>query len=253
MQPIVPSSSAPNPLGYYVYRFIDPRNGESFYVGFSDRASFDVTDLISDVHSVADYYALEARKQAINAAGEKIQVIVHRHGLSSKVAVELRAALMDVFLTASQRLPAIPVDWRGAGSVAAVRRRLEPPIDSFSEKTLLVRVSPYLSKGSFESQIRQPRRMDLVKSSQAKLILALVEDVIVEVFLQEAVSFMANPKLSDPETTASVHALHVRPAPADLASEFAGKRVAARFVPPSGLRSVRYSWGKAHVESEEVS
>ena len=85
-------------LGHYVYRLIDPRNGETFYVGRGQgnrvfaHAKGELDD--SD-QSVADP-KLE-RIHEIHALGMNVAHIIHRHGMSNAAAREVEAALIDAY------------------------------------------------------------------------------------------------------------------------------------------------------------
>jgi hypothetical protein len=88
-------------LKYYVYRLIDPRNGETFYVGKgkSDRVfqhAFGSLDL-----SVGDEDADDAKMQRIKeirSAGLEVAHVIHRHGIENEdVAFQIEAAVMDCY------------------------------------------------------------------------------------------------------------------------------------------------------------
>ncbi len=80
-------------LKTYVYRLIDPRNGETFYVGkgqgnrvFSH--SRGEQNLIGD-----DLDNKVKRIREIRLAGFEVAHVIHRHGMDEKTAFEVEAAL----------------------------------------------------------------------------------------------------------------------------------------------------------------
>jgi hypothetical protein len=83
-------------LKTYVYRLIDPRNGETFYVGkgrgdrvFSHvRAEIDGDDLGNNKLQ---------RIRTIRLAGFEVAHVIHRHGMDDKTAFEVEAALIDAY------------------------------------------------------------------------------------------------------------------------------------------------------------
>lgn len=84
-------------LKVYVYRLIDPRSGETFYVGkgrgnrvfqHALGVSADYPGELSD--------KLE-RVKAIRLAGLDVAHVIHRHGLDDAQAFEVEAALIDAY------------------------------------------------------------------------------------------------------------------------------------------------------------
>ena len=80
-------------LKWYVYRLIDPRNGETFYVGKGqgDRVFAHASGLVVDDDSDVSDPKLPVKE--IQAAGLEVGHIVHRHGMGETVAYEVEAAL----------------------------------------------------------------------------------------------------------------------------------------------------------------
>jgi uncharacterized protein len=90
------NSAVQEAIGYYVYRLIDPRTGETFYVGkgvgnrlFAHVAESD-RDLDRKTHKLTTI-------SAIKKAGLGVQYLIHRHGLTEKEAFEVEAALLDAY------------------------------------------------------------------------------------------------------------------------------------------------------------
>lgn len=82
-------------LGYYVYRLIDPRNGETFYIG-KGKGNHVFAHARGDIES--DSLSEKMTKiRSIRIAGFDVAHVIHRHGLSEKSALEVEAALMDAY------------------------------------------------------------------------------------------------------------------------------------------------------------
>jgi len=82
-------------LKTYVYRLIDPRNGETFYVG-KGRGN----RVFSHIHMEAGLEDDEKdpkleRIRSIRLSGFEVAHVIHRHGMGEETAFEVEAALID--------------------------------------------------------------------------------------------------------------------------------------------------------------
>ena len=85
-------------INHYVYRLIDPRNGQTFYIGKGkdDRIfqhSKGVIKLTAEEQE-SDSEKIKTIRQ-IHSLGLEVIHIVHRHGMDEKTAFEVEAALID--------------------------------------------------------------------------------------------------------------------------------------------------------------
>src|SRR5688572_28548302 len=84
-------------LKNYVYRLIDPRNGETFYVG---RGVGNRVFAHSRAEAGLEGDAVDnrlARIRAIRLAGLEIAHVIHRHGMDPTTAAEVEAAVIDAY------------------------------------------------------------------------------------------------------------------------------------------------------------
>lgn len=87
-------------LGHYVYRLIDPRNGETFYVGKGQgNRVFDHADgvKIEDEKEVERLHPKFDRIRAIKNAGLDVLHVIHRHEIPKDAIFEVEAALIDAY------------------------------------------------------------------------------------------------------------------------------------------------------------
>ncbi len=88
-------------LGYYVYRLIDPRNGETFYVGKgSDNRIFEHANGELKL-GPQDNGLLDTKLQRIRDirdAGLEVVHVIHRHGIKdAEIAFQIEAAVIDAY------------------------------------------------------------------------------------------------------------------------------------------------------------
>lgn len=87
-------------IGNYVYRLIDPRNGETFYVGKGrNNRVFDHATGLSDVEDDSEQTlgAKLDRIRAIKNAGLSVLHVIHRHEIPDGMVFEVEAALIDAY------------------------------------------------------------------------------------------------------------------------------------------------------------
>src|ERR1700733_10503582 len=84
-------------LQTYVYRLIDPRNGETFYVGKGKGNR--VFDHIKDEIKIEgdDIDNKMKRIREIRTAGFEVAHVIHRHGMEDSTAFQVEAALIDAY------------------------------------------------------------------------------------------------------------------------------------------------------------
>jgi len=88
-------------LGYYVYRLIDPRNGETFYVGkgSGNRIFAHVNgELKLDPHDDALLDTKMQRIRDFRNSGLEVGHVIHRHGIKDEeAAFQIEAAVIDAY------------------------------------------------------------------------------------------------------------------------------------------------------------
>ena len=121
-------------LKWYVYRLIDPRNGETFYVGkgrenriFAHAGGM----LDGDQEDVSDPKL--HRIKEINVSGLEVAHVVHRHEIDSeRTAYDVEAALIDAYPGLTNRV-------RGHGTMDVGSRHVEEIIAEYAEEAFEVR------------------------------------------------------------------------------------------------------------------
>jgi hypothetical protein len=121
-------------LGYYVYLYIDPRDGKAFYVG-KGKDGRALSHLSLEAES-----RKRARIDELRASGLEPRIDILAHGLKvEETAFLIEAAVIDVL-----GLPALTNEVRGWGSVQAGRVPLKELTTLYSAKPVQVNVPALL-------------------------------------------------------------------------------------------------------------
>ena len=171
-------------LKWYVYRLIDPRNGETFYVGKGQGNRIFAhakADLKTEEEDITDPKI--QRIKEIIAAGMEVGHVIHRHGIKTDaIAKEVEAALIDAY-------PGLENKVRGHGSKDYGSRHVEQIIAEYSaqefevkEPLLLISIGrEYYQRRSVYDAVRFAWKIDPERAEQ-RLVLATLRGLVVGVY-----------------------------------------------------------------------
>lgn len=175
-------------LGFYVYRLVDPRNGQTFYVGKG-------TGNRVFQHSQAAQSSLEFDDEPVPLKLQTIREIklegleplhiIHRHGLNEKEAFLAEAVLIDAY-------PGLANEVIGHGSADYGPASAKQLIARYQAKEMVIpedvkimviniRLS-YLDSESIYQAVRCAWRISINRASRADLVLAMIQGVCRGVF-----------------------------------------------------------------------
>lgn len=173
-------------LKYYVYRLIDPRNGETFYVGkgTGNRVFAPVKgELGSDADTVTDKLQ---RIRDIRVDGFEVAHVIHRHGLDEPTAFEIEAALIDAYPEATNAVGGRASDERGLMHANQIIERYEAREAVFEHKGILINVNRSAAeKESVYEAVRYAWKLDPKKAAKSEIVLAVLQGLIIGVFVAE--------------------------------------------------------------------
>lgn len=173
-------------LNYYVYRLIDPRNGETFYVGkgIGNRVFAHVKGELSADDDVLTEKILRIRQ--IRLDGFEVAHVIHRHGMSEVQAFEVEAALIDAYPEVTNQVSGRAFDERGLMHAKQVIERYEAQEATFVHKVLLITINRSATeRESFYAAVRYAWKIDPKKAEKADLVLAVQQGLIVGVFVAD--------------------------------------------------------------------
>ncbi len=177
-------------LGWYVYRLIDPRNGETFYVGKGrdDRVFKHAKAALPSSSDENGEDALDLKLQRIKeiqAAGLEVAHVIHRHGMEDeKVAFQVEAALIDAYPGLTNRVGGHGADDFGVRHVEEIIA--EYSAEPFEPREALILISIAKSyeeetKSVYEA-VRGVWRINADKAQAFRLVLAHRRGLVVGAF-----------------------------------------------------------------------
>jgi len=172
-------------LKYYVYRLIDPRNGETFYVGKGkgNRVFQHIKCLIPDgLNDDSDIDQKLKRIREITNTGLNVIHIIHRHGMDEEVAIEVEAALIDAY-------PGITNLMRGSGSndfgpmnSIEIIQRYSADEAVFKHKVVMITINRTATERGIYRATNLAWKVNKNKVEQAEFVLSVIQGMIVGVF-----------------------------------------------------------------------
>mgnify|MGYP001236577239 CR=1 FL=1 len=170
-------------LDNYVYRLIDPRNGDTFYVGrgkgnrvfnhmncaLSIEESDEVTDKIQTIRE-------------IHSAGLKVIHVIHRHGMDQKTAIEVEASLIDAYPGTTNIMGGTGSNDYGPMNAIEIINKYSAEEAVFKHKILMITVNKSILERSIYEATRCAWKLSKTKAEKCELILAVKQGIVVEVF-----------------------------------------------------------------------
>ncbi|MEI4486690.1 hypothetical protein V8J36_10855 [Frigidibacter sp. MR17.14] len=238
------SAGVSEKLQYYVYRLIDPRNGETFYVGkgrgnrifqhLNATKAVDVTSgsplEIDGEEAPDDDASLKVRRlNEIRKANLNVVHIIHRHGIADqKTAYEVEAALIDAYSGLSNISAGHHSNDRGPMHAQEIEDKYALPEVVFSnEKLILINVNSFDHNSPQEllNRVRYAWRVSRSRASHAEYVLAVIHGIVCGAFVAEewlAATPENFPEFDETSTQRSGFRGHI--APEDVWDKYVGAR-----------------------------
>ena len=181
-------------LQYYVYRLIDPRTGQTFYVGKGkgNRVYAHINDALKSFdgqsyESNDEDEISEKIKQIreIKAAGLEVIHVIQRYGLTEKEAFEVEAALIDCYPGLTNIQGGYSSD-RGVNSAEVLQRVLscEEFEDQSDLKYCIIKINDHVlnERGSVYETVRKHWKVNLTRVKKIPYVLACHNGIVAEVY-----------------------------------------------------------------------
>jgi uncharacterized protein len=231
-------SEVADKLKTYVYRLIDPRNGETFYIGKGQgdrvfahaRAQVEEDDLGNKLRRIRD----------IRLAGFEVAHVIHRHGMDDRTAFEVEAALIDAYPGLTNVAGGHGNSDFGAMHAAEILRRYAAPPAVFEHRALLISVNRSATDTSLYEATRYAWKLQLAKARRAEVILATRQGLIVGAFVATDWREATDGNFPGHESVPGRYGFIGGEAPAGLWKQYVGKRVPDEYRKPGAANPIRY-------------
>lgn len=232
-------------LKTYVYRLIDPRNGETFYVG-KGRGNRIFAHIRGEHGLDGDDLSNKLRRiREIRLLGFEVAHVIHRHGLDDATAFEVEAALIDAYPGLTNEVAGAGVGFRGVMHAREIVQRYSAEPAVFKHRALLIGVSWSTSERSLYDATRYAWKISRAKARQAEVILATNKGLIVGAFIADEWldATPGNfPGLSDESGRPGRFGFIGREAPDELRRLYVGKRVPDEYRKQGAANPIKYTW-----------
>jgi hypothetical protein len=230
-------------LKTYVYRLIDPRNGETFYVG-KGKGNRIFAHIRGEQGIEGDILDNKmARIRQIRVAGFEVAHVIHRHGMDDATAFEVESALMDAY-------PGLTIEVGGRGgnefgamhALEVIREyAAEPAV--FRHNALLINVNRgALAEASLYEATRYAWKVRRTKAEEADVILATVQGVIRGAFIADEWLEATSSNFPGRRDAPGRFGFNGREAPEHIAREYVGKRVPDEYRKKGAANPIKYAW-----------
>lgn len=185
-------------IGNYVYRLIDPRNGQTFYVGKGQgnrvfdhaRGNGPESNSIETDDSDQQPLKLNVIREIRNAQLEVIHVI-HRHAIPADAVRHVEAALIDAYAGLSNIQGGYQSNSVGPMNVSQIEDFYALPIlpTDISEKLILININgiaDWSNAQSILARVSGNWRLNVARASKADYILAIRSGVCIGVFIADS-------------------------------------------------------------------
>lgn len=231
-------------LKTYVYRLIDPRDGETFYVGKgTDNRVFAHIANEERLEGDAAENQLDRIRQ-IRKAGLHVGHVIHRHGMDDATAFEVESALMDAYPGLTNVVGGHGGNDVGSMHAQEIITKYAAPTAEFKHRALLISINRSAAEKNMYEATRYSWKIDPAKALKAEVILATERGLIVAAFVADKWLPATTANFPGHETVEGRYGFVGKPAPAALADMYVRKRIPDEFRKKGAANPIKYTWKK---------
>jgi len=225
-----------------VYRLIDPRNGETFYIG-KGQGNRVFSHIQAEQNLECDLIADKIKRiREIRLSGFEVAHVIHRHGMDDKTAFEVEASLIDAYSGLTNISGGAGSSDYGSMHAKEIIRRYSVDSASFVHRAILISVNRSAADTSLYEATRYAWKISRSKAMQAEVILATLQGLIVDAFVAddwlEATSENFPGRLDMPGRFGFVG----REAPQAIRNLYLNKSVPDEYRKRGAANPIKYTW-----------
>ena len=229
-------------LKTYVYRLIDPRNGETFYIGKGRRDRV-FSHIRAEQNLDGDELDNKIRRiREIRLAGFEVAHVIHRHGMDDEIAFEVEAALIDAYPGLTNIVGGAGSNDYGAMHAKEIIRRYSADPAVFLHKALLISVNRSAPGTSLYEATRYAWKISKSKAKQVEVILPTVQGLIVGAFVADDWLEATAANFPGREEVSGRLGFVGREASAEIRVLYVGKRVPDAYRKRGAANPIKYTW-----------
>jgi len=231
-------------LKTYVYRLIDPRNGETFYVG-KGQGNRVFSHIRAEQNLEGDELDNKVRRiREIRLAGFEVAHVIHRHGMDDKTAFEVESALIDAYPGLTNVVGGAGGSDYGAMHALEIVRRYSAEPAVFQHKALLISVNRSAAERSLYEATRYAWKISRSKAEQAEVVLATLQGLIVGAFVADSWLEATPANFPGRDGVPGRLGFVGKEAPDAIRRLYVGKRVPDEYRKRGAANPIKYTWGK---------
>lgn len=217
------SADVINEIDNYVYRLIDPRDFQTFYIGrgVGNRVFDHARDELKRFEAEEDELTTKLQQiRDIRLSNKEVICVIHRYGLSREQAMEVESALIDCYPGLTNLISGYGSD-RGVITADDLQATLKRPVYDEPEGVdyVIIKTSNNAIQinGSLYEATRRAWRAKLERAQDVKFALSVIGGIVREVY-------EVNEWYQSPESENRIE-FNGKPACDEIADLFRGKMI----------------------------
>jgi len=227
-------------LKIYVYRLLDPRNGETFYVG-KGKGNRVFAHIRAEINSDDPGDKLK-RIHEIRAAGFDVSHVIHRHGLDDKTASEVEAALIDAYPGLTNAVGGSGSTEFGAMHAQEIVNKYQARPAKFKHRAVLINVNRTAEERSLYEATRFAWKISPKKAARAEIVVAVRNGIIVAVFVAKSWLPATEEHFPGREARPGRHGFIGSEAPEEIRRLYIGKRLPDEYRKRGAANPIKYTY-----------